>query len=65
MFTLFTLFIYTVIMIKLFTKILIISGLIIAFNACTSAKNTDTKVKQEHEEEKRQEEFDDLYDEHH
>ena len=65
MFTMFTMFIYITIMIKFFIKLLIISGLFIAFNACRSAKNTDTKVKQEHEEEKRQEEYEDFYDEHH
>jgi hypothetical protein len=66
MFTVFTMFIYTsVIMIKIFTKLLIISGLILAFNACRTKKSTDTKVTKEYEEEKRAEEHEDFYNEHH
>lgn len=46
-------------------KTLIISCLIFICSACSSAKNTNTKVKQEKEQEERQEAFDELYNQYH
>lgn len=65
MFTMFTMFIYITIMMKSYIILLIISGLFIAFNACTSIKNPNKKDIQEHEVEKRQEDFDEHYDNNH
>jgi len=65
MFTMFTMFIYITIMIKFFSKVLVISGLVLAFTACRTTKETETKKVQEEETDVRQEEFDNLYDEHH
>lgn len=65
MFTMFTMFIYITIMIRSFYIILILSGLYIAFNACSSAKSTKSDKEQEMVQEKRQEAFDENYDRHH
>lgn len=50
---------------KMYFKVLIISVLCTCFNGCSSNKSTVNNKNQEYENDKRQEDFDELYNDHH
>jgi hypothetical protein len=50
---------------NIYFKVLIISVLCICLNSCSSKKSTVNNKSQESENDKRQEDFDELYNDHH